>query len=198
LVSLSNTELAIRLREGNLEAFNILYWKYHSALYLNVIRLTKDAVLAEDIVQEVFITLWEKKHTLKGDQSLAGWLFTISYNKSVDALKKQLKESAVIKLLDIPQEEPENVNVAEEQINMLNKALEQLSPQKSRVFTLCKVEGKTYEQASVQLNISKHTVKEYLSEAIKSVRIYLNNNPELKSWIAVILLLNLPGSVFYF
>jgi RNA polymerase sigma factor (sigma-70 family) len=198
LGSLSNTELAVRLRNGDLEAFNTLYWKYHTALYLNVIRLTKDPGLAEDIVQEVFIKLWEKKHTLKEEESISGWLFTVSYHKAVDVLKQRLKEAAVIKLLTIPQEDPEKANVTEKQIDMLNRALEHLSPQKSRVFTLCKVEGKSYEQASVQLNISKHTVKEYLSEAIKSVKIYLNNHPELKTAIALVLITKEFISAVYF
>jgi RNA polymerase sigma factor (sigma-70 family) len=181
LGSLSNNELAVRLRDGDLEAFNTLYWKYHAALYLNVFKLTKNAALTEDIIQEVFTTLWEKRQTLKEDQSIAGWLFTISYHKSVDALKQKLKEAAVIKLLEVPQEETAQSNLTEVQLNILNIALDHLSPQKRKVFTLCKMEGKSYEQASVQLNISKHTVKEYLSEAIRSVKIYLNNHPELTS-----------------
>lgn len=183
-----NNELAFRLRNGDPDAFNAIYWKYHAALYLNVLKLTKNTALTEDIIQEVFTTLWEKRNTLKEDQSLAGWLFTISYHKSVDALKKKLKEAAVIKLLDVPQEEPENTNLTEVQLNILNKALDHLSPQKRKVFTLCKMEGKSYEQASVQLNISKHTVKEYLSEAIKSVKIYLHNHPELTTSMAFALL----------
>jgi RNA polymerase sigma factor (sigma-70 family) len=185
LSSLSNNELIVRLGDGDIEAFNILYWKYHAALYLNVMRLTKDTSLTEDIVQEVFTTLWEKRHTLKEDHPVAGWLFTISYHKSVDALKKKLKEAAVIKLLAIPQEEAETSNLTDVQLNILNKALDQLSPQKRKVFTLCKMEGKSYEQASVQLNISKHTVKEYLSEAVRSVKIYLHNHPELTTSMAV-------------
>lgn len=196
--SLSNYELAVRLRDGDLEAFNTLYWKYHSALYLNVIKLTKNAATTEDIIQEVFITLWEKKHTLKEDQSIAGWLFTVSYHKSVDALKQNLKEAAVIKLLAVPQEEPEKIDLTDVQIDILNKALDQLSPQKRKVFTLCKMEGKSYEQASVQLNISKHTVKEYLSEAIRSVKIYVNNHPELTTSMAVVLLIKQLVFDFYF
>jgi RNA polymerase sigma-70 factor (ECF subfamily) len=187
LRSLTDNELAVRLRDGDLEAFNTLYWKYHAALYLNVIKLTKNLSLTEDIIQEVFTTLWEKRHMLKEDQSISGWLFTISYNKSADALKKILKEAAVIKQMTVVQDEPEKANLPDLQIDILNKALDQLSPQKRKVFTLCKMEGKSYEQASVQLNISKHTVKEYLSEAIKSIRIYLNNHPELTTSMAVAL-----------
>lgn len=198
LRGLTNYELAVRLRNGDLDAFNTLYWKYHAALYLNVIKLTKDAGLTEDIVQEVFITLWEKRSGIMEDQSIAGWLFTVSYHKSVDALKRKFKEASVIKLFVVPQEEPENADLSDAQINILNKALEQLSPQKSKVFTLCKIEGKSYEQASVQLNISKHTVKEYLSEAVKSVKVYLHNHPELKTSMVVVLLIKQLVPFFYF
>lgn len=188
--SFSNNELAVRLRHGDLEAFNTVYGKYHAALYLNVIKLTKDPALTEDIVQEVFTALWERKHSLKEDQSIAAWLFAVSYYKSVDAVKLKLKEAAVIKLLATSQEEPEKANLADMQLDILNRALDHLSPQKRKVFTLCKMEGKSYEQASAQLNISKHTVKEYLSEAIKSVKIYLHNHPELNTSMAIAVLIN--------
>jgi RNA polymerase sigma-70 factor (ECF subfamily) len=64
------------------------------------------------------------------------------------------------------------------QINILEKAIALLSPQKRKVFELCKLQGRTYEEASAEMGISKHTVKEYLSGAMASIKEYAVNYPE--------------------
>ena len=63
------------------------------------------------------------------------------------------------------------------QINVLEKGIEQLSPQKRRVFDLCKLQRKTYEEAAQELNISKHTVKEYLSDAMNFLKEFAKQSP---------------------
>jgi hypothetical protein len=57
-------DLASRLRNDDINAFNTLYWDYHAAVYANTLKLIKDPALAEDIVQEVFVTLWVSDHTI--------------------------------------------------------------------------------------------------------------------------------------
>lgn len=175
-----NKELAELLRKNDKEAFNVLYWKYHSAIYYNVLKLTRDFIIAEDIVQEVFITLWEKRHNLDPEQEISGWLFVVSYNKSVSHLKRKLKESLAQTGLHQPLEDTIDAghDLVNTQLNMLEKAIEQLSPQKRRVFELCKLQRRTYEEAAEELQLSKHTVKEYLSGAVISIKEYIKQNPE--------------------
>ena len=175
----NNKELVGRLQRDEIEAFNSLYWAYHSAIYYNVLKLTRDLVIAEDIVQEVFVTLWEKRHSLDAGQEVSGWLFVVSYNKSVSYLKKKLKESlaqSVLQALLTNQEESDE-NLANTRESILEKAIEQLSPQKRKVFELCKLNGKTYEEAANEMKLSKHTVKEYLSSAIISIKEYIKQYP---------------------
>ena len=173
-------ELLSRLEKGDMQAFDELYWKYQKAVYLNVYKLTRDSIIAEDIVQEVFISLWEKKSTIDTSRSVAGWLFVSSYNRSVNALKKRLKESLAYKSLDQPGTEQEyDQAVLDMQLNVLEKAIAQLSPQKRRVFELCKLQGRSYEEAAAELKISKHTIKEYLSAAINLIKDYVRQHPGL-------------------
>jgi len=70
-----------------------------------------------------------------------------------------------------------NADPKEEQLNAIEKAMDQLSPQKRKVFELCKVQGRTYKKAAEELHISKYTVKEYLSEALVSIRKYIGEHP---------------------
>ena len=177
---ITNNSLITRLQNDEKEAFDELYRKYHSAIYYNILKLTRDAIVSEDIVQEVFITLWEKRHDLNIEQGISGWLFVVSYNRSISYLKRKLKESLARTGL---QQNIENTTDAENsftntQMSILEKAIEQLSPQKRRVFELCKLQRKTYAEAADELQISKHTVKEYLSGAVISIKNYVQQYPE--------------------
>jgi RNA polymerase sigma-70 factor (ECF subfamily) len=70
-----------------------------------------------------------------------------------------------------------NADLKKEQLAAIEKAIDQLSPQKRKVFELCKVQGRTYKKAAEELHISKYTVKEYLSEALVSIKKYIGEHP---------------------
>ena len=171
----NNHDLSHRLRNNDISAFNAIYWKYHRAVYANAVKLTKDAATAEDIVQDVFVTLWEKRNTIDPKQDIAGWLFVVSHHKTVDQLKRKLRQALADKMLHAIVEEPNyfNNDLTEEQLVSMGKAIAQLSPQKRKVFELCKVQHRTYQKAAEELHISKYTVKEYLSEAMVSIKKYI-------------------------
>lgn len=182
----SDPQLVALLKRGDTGAFNELYWKYHKAVYCNSLKLTKDASAAEDIVQEVFIRLWQKRESIDANKSISGWLFIISYGKSVNWFKRKLLEIRVQKELLLSNPEEEISAVYNLQIEVLEKAMNQLSPQKRRVFELCKLHGKSYEEAAAELNISRHTVKEYISLALSAIKEYVNAHPEYKTSLSVL------------
>jgi RNA polymerase sigma-70 factor (ECF subfamily) len=180
LKSQTTNDLALRLRNDDINAFNTLYWEYHAAVYANALKLIKDPAIAEDIVQEVFVTLWGKRHTIDPELDIAGWLFVISHNKTVDQLKRKLRYTLAQKNLSIFKEDHSiiiNTDLKEEQLCAIERAMDQLSPQKRKVFELCKVQGRTYKKAAEELHISKYTVKEYLSEALVSIKKYVGEHP---------------------
>ncbi len=176
---IQENELLSLMAEGSLLAFNQLYWKYQKAVYYNALKLTRNNLLAEDIVQEVFVSLWENRAQIDIDRPVGAWLFVSSYNRAVNELKRQLRESLAIKDMteNISEEEAEP-DLSVIQINILEKAIAVLSPQKRKVFELCKLQGRTYEEAAIEMGISRHTVKEYLSGAIASIKAYALNYPE--------------------
>jgi RNA polymerase sigma-70 factor (family 1) len=166
-------ELARRVMTGDIVAFNQIYRQYFHPVYCNALKITREPAAAEDVLQEVFITLWEKRATIDPEGSLAGWLFIICYHKSVNILRKKLRESLLYKELLAPEENsPEEAIKYGTQWKILENALSCLSPQRRRVFELCKLQGKTYEEAARELRISKYTVKEYLSAATASIKEY--------------------------
>jgi RNA polymerase sigma-70 factor (family 1) len=182
--------LAHRLVAGDIAAFDEIYRRYFHPVYNNAFKITRDAAIAEDILQEVFITLWEKRTTVDPEKSLAGWLFVVAYHRSINVLRRRLKESVLYQRLPLPDES----SVEEEikfgvQWSILENALERLSPQRRRVFELCKLQGKTYEEAAMELHISKYTVKEYLSAALVTIKEYSRRHPESSALVVTMIYL---------
>jgi len=173
-------ELIVRLQQSQVTAFDALYWKYHEAVYRNILKFTKDAIVAEDILQEVFTRLWEKRYAINPDQSVAGWLFVVSFNLSVNHTRKKLREQTAHKKIFATGSDAELLiagpQVYDEQYRLMRQAIDQLSPQKRKIVTLCKLEGKTYEEAAGELNISRNTVKEHLSAAMVNLNEYVRKN----------------------
>ena len=177
--SRKSKDLALKLRNNDISAFNSLYWEYHGAVYANALKLIRDPSIAEDIVQETFVALWEKRQSIDPKQDIAGWLFVVSHHKTIDQLKRKLRHTLAEKILRevIEGQNIVEEDITEEQLSAIEKAVDQLSPQKRKVFELCKMQRRTYEKAAEELQISKYTVKEYLSEAMVSIKKYIGQHP---------------------
>jgi RNA polymerase sigma-70 factor (family 1) len=187
-----DAELVVRLQQDDVSAFDTLYWKYHQAVYRNIFKFVKEQIITEDILQEVFTKLWEKRKEINASQSVAGWLFVISFNLSVDYVRKRLREQTIHKeLLNLDGDDNYSLdrkNIYEEQYQLLEKAIAQLSPKKRKIVTLCKLEGKTYDEVAEELKISRNTVKEHLSIAMVKLNDYIQKNKEHNKYIVLFLL----------
>lgn len=174
------------MRVGAHQAFDTLFERYHQALYKNIFRLIRDKQVAGDILQDTFVALWQNRDQLDPSQSVSGWLFQVSYRNSISYLRKKQREQAA--LANFPFEiENHQSDQYEYQIRLLNSAVQQLSTQKRRVFTLCKLEGKTYDETASVMGLSRHTVKEYLSSAVSSIKEFIRTHPDVSGYIAITL-----------
>ena len=94
MIKVDDKKMVSQLHNGFIEGFENLYWKYHQHIYMNVFKFVKNKEESQDILQDVFATLWESRQALNEEQSVSGWLFVTSYNKSVNHIKKKLRHSA--------------------------------------------------------------------------------------------------------
>lgn len=180
---INEPELILRLQQDDAKAFDCLYYTYQNALFHNICKLTRDPIASEDILQETFIALWENRLSLDPQQGVLGWLFVVSYNKSVACLRKALKQACAELPANAELSDPldDYPDMSEIQSRLILKAISQLSPQKRKVFELCKLQGKSYEETAKELDISRHTVKEYLMLSVQNIRTYIQQHPEYKS-----------------
>lgn len=184
----NNGLLVKRLRVDDESALQSLYQAYRQPVLANIRRLVHHEAEAEDILQNVFIALWEGRHKLTVSQSLPGWLFTASYYKSLEYLRAAVRLSLAPltdELLNIPIEESPD-NSFDAKLALISSAIETLPRRKRMAFQLCRLEGKTYDEAASLLQISADSVKDYVKSCSSLIR---KNIEKDKPSVAALLLL---------
>ena len=173
-------KLLTELKAGNEEAFTELYNQYSEAMYFNVLKMVKDETIAEEIVQDLFTKIWQKRDVIKIDHSFASYIYRAAQNSVIDyfrmversrELLERFKKTASGNYLHV-----EEAICLKESDLLLRKALETLPPQQKKVYQLCVLEGCTYKDTAGRMDIGHNTVKEYLSKARLTVRTFVENN----------------------
>ena len=135
--------------------------------------------MTEEILQDIFTSLWQKRETLELSQGLGPYLYRMAQNKVIDFYRKirrgrNLMQKFTSRATACYEPQSETVEY-HESVRLLEHALASLSPQQRNVYQLCKIDGFSYKEAAQQLDISIYTVKEYLSTANKAVRAFLSD-----------------------
>lgn len=165
-------ELLERLSEGEEEAFNELYRLYREPAIRFCSSILKDAGESENIVQEVFIKIWNRRGGINPDLNFTSYLFTIIKNRVFDYLK-EVKKNALLKEIywkNVEAGMAMNNDIREERLQKVKNAIENLSEKRKEILKLNYEEGKSYEEIASQLNISKNTVKNQLVKAKQIIR----------------------------
>jgi RNA polymerase sigma-70 factor, ECF subfamily len=161
------------------KSFEKLFNEYAAVLCKYSIRFVRDTDLAEDIVKEVFITLWEKRNSISIQLSLKSYLYASVKNRSIDYLRSRIAKIRFEKdeLLNDLTEPVDFSSALEEKefSEMITKAVEQLPEMCRIVFSMRRFGDFTNKQISEELNISVKTVENHISKAIKKLRPILAN-----------------------
>ncbi|MGN0019414.1 MAG: RNA polymerase sigma factor [Sphingobacterium hotanense] len=161
--------LLLRLKSGDYQAFTQLYQRYSLRLLGRIIRLVKSEETAEEILQTLFLKVWERRDQIDADKPLKPFLFTIAQNLVYDhfrrmALDERFRNEFIKQYAEDYQHIEEELTFKQTQENVMN-AIKALPPQCQKVFILFKIEGKSYAEICETLNISKSTVNNHLTKA---------------------------------
>jgi RNA polymerase sigma factor (sigma-70 family) len=189
-------DLIAQCKAGNEAAFRCIFDHYYLPIKNNIARFVADANSTADILQDVFLTLWEKKHTLADDTDIEGWLFSVSYYKSVSFIRKSIKAP-----VELPEEGEKHAlypvpetNVMEKehlyasQLQLLQEGIAQLSPQKKTAFILYKVKGWSYQDISKEMGISELSAKQYVKMSLQFLKQYVRSHELEVSVLSYVLL----------
>ena len=167
-------ELLIRLNHGDERAFEKLYELYSVRILKKLIRLLKDEEIAKELLQDIFLKIWEKRATIDPEKSFRSYLFRIAENQVTDLFRRSLYDRKLLDhLIAVSTELCYNTEEAidyQESSAVLKQAIATLPPQRKKIFTLCKIEGKSYEEVAKMLDISVGTVNDHMVKAIRMVR----------------------------
>ena len=176
-------ELIIRFKKGDVDAFTQLYHRYNEQIYCNVLRMVKDENTAEEIVQDLFVKVWQKRFLLQTDTYFAAFLYRVGKNMVYDFFRKVQRDRILYANFQVRASEcyshiEEELNLHESERH-LHKVMDTLTPQQQKVYQLCKLDGITYKKAADLMGISIYTVKEYLSKANQRVCSYMIEHQEM-------------------
>lgn len=182
-------DLVVRLKRGDVEAFHKLYVLYSARLYGMLVKLTKSETVSEDLLQNVFLKVWTGRDHIDPTQTFRAYLFKIAENLAYDFFRqseRDLRRRKELLLRTILYyEQGDEACYRHEKEMALYQAIESLPPQRKQVFTLCKLNGKSYEEVSQLLRISASTINDHIVKATRFLR------ERLKGQFLLLLLLNL-------
>ncbi|RYZ26041.1 MAG: RNA polymerase sigma-70 factor [Chitinophagaceae bacterium] len=173
-------ELLLYISEGNEAAFREIFYRYADKLGSYVLRLTQSKTIAEEIVQDVFLKIWINREALGEVENFSVYLFVLSRNQTLNALRKTLRETShqkewerdqavVMETCDKPEEENAHFE------GLIDGAISQLPSQQQKVWLLSRKDGLTHPQIASALGISKETVKKYIMHANQSITRFIRS-----------------------
>lgn len=178
-----------RLSEGDMTAFEILFRHYYPGLVIYTTNITANREQAEEIVQDFFFRLWDKRMDILLSGSLKSYGFQSVKNRALNVLRnKKVKDDYIKEIVQLSRDNllyEEDLYVASELQARIESSMEKLPDKCREVFTMSRFKGKSNDEIAKELKISKRTVETHISKAIKTLK------EELKDYIAILLFLSI-------
>lgn len=184
--------LLLRISEGDETAFKQLLYTYSDRLGAFVNKLTRSRDMAQDIVQDTFIKVWQKRATLPEVAHIGNYLFIIArnltYNHLRDVARLGLDYREIQRAHDTGPQYTYITSIDDEglarYLPVIDEAIRQLPPQQRKVFELARKQGLSHKQIAEQMQLSPESVKKYMKLALQSVREYVRHHAPLSVLLA--------------
>lgn len=172
--------------------FEQVYSEHFERMYRYAFSITKSRDLAEDVVEEVFLNIWEKQEGNRQIREVEKYLFVSVKHASLRIVSKNLNQflysdyQEAVQVAD--QIDPESILLTSELQEVINQAIATLPPHCSLVYDLIKNKGKSYQEVAEELGIAKKTLEGHISKALAAIRkaltLYFNDTHTKTKWIS--------------
>lgn len=170
----SDKDLVRALNKGSIAAYEALFARYQDLIRRFIVSVTRDEAAADDLTQDVFMTLWSARGKLDAELPIRSWLYVTSRNKALNWLKASLRRQAEVT------EEPVATALAQDYaldlkaaISRLDEELSAMPSRRREVFRMSRIEGKSREEIADCLGIALRTVDKHLEVANRILRKHL-------------------------
>jgi len=174
----SDKELVSELKKGNIEAFNQIFYAYSSKLYHFAYGYLKSKEDAEEMVQEIFSKIWDKRANINEEYQFRSYLFSIAFNY----IKKHFRSKALInRYIEISTSDNQETLQTQDDVNyaslklLVNQLVDKMPQKRKEVFVRSRFEGKNTKEISEEMNISQSTVENHLYQALRFLRLHLKD-----------------------
>jgi RNA polymerase sigma-70 factor (family 1) len=173
--------------------FQETFYKHYEPLCKYAFTIVKEPHSCEDIVQETFLRVWEKKQNLIGSEELTWYMYTAIRNNCLSFIEK--KQKTVLgdfngqEIIDMPGERPSPSAKEPDYDTLLKDALTNLPPKCREVFVLSRISNLTYKQIGDSLGISIKTVENQMGKALKILRAYIKQKQGIPAIISIFLMI---------
>ncbi len=169
---MTDSEIMIAVRAGDIQAVGILYDRYHKRLYNYFLKMSFDRPVSEDLTQEVFYRVIRFRKTYKGSGSFTSWIYRIAYNSfcdhKKDAYTKRTGEGD-FELMAGSDDVSRTVE-RDEHTELLQRALNELNPQERQVLILSAYQGLKYSEIAEIIGLTEGAVKSRAFRAMRSLK----------------------------
>ncbi|MEN6455662.1 MAG: RNA polymerase sigma-70 factor [Prolixibacteraceae bacterium] len=170
---INDNELILSLSEGDVKAFNELFIRYHLRVYRFAINILHSKNDAEEVVQEVFIAVWQNRHRIK-PEGFTAYLFGIARNQVHSLVRKYVYFDRYLLFLEKNKEFVHNP--VEEQIdfdavqNFFSEQIDRLPERRKAIFCMSRFDQLNYKEIAQKLKISENTVDSQIRHALDTLR----------------------------
>jgi RNA polymerase sigma-70 factor (family 1) len=189
-ITYDEKELLLQLMQGDANAFTEIYELYKDKVFAFAFTLTKSKDTAEEAVQEVFFKLWERRAQINTELSFTAYVKKIAYHCIIDFFRKVRRDRTIRQKLQdnmlALQHTHEDELIGKELEKLYQQAIDQLPPQRKRIYTLSRDQHYSYEEIAGEMGLSKNTVRNQMADAIQSIRRYIATHSDLACVILAI------------
>lgn len=186
----SEKKLLILLAEGDTNALSSLYYLHVKQLNYFVLRTAKSSSLAEDVVHDTFIKIWENREKIDCEQPFKPYLYTIARRHLLNLLRRARHEVSIMDEIKKNTSAEENATDLlvdyTESSSIFKEAINSLPEQRREVFIRCRIQGLTYKQAAAELGVSESTVNNQMVKALKTIRGFMTMRTALLVLMAAV------------
>ncbi|WP_299582089.1 RNA polymerase sigma-70 factor [uncultured Sunxiuqinia sp.] len=179
---ISDQHLTKFLREGSKDAFRVLYDRYGIKIHRFAFGYLKSEEEAEELVQDVFLKLWDKRHLLNDSGNIKSYLYKVAVNTIYDFIRRKNLEQAFQEFATGRTEEADHTwdeVVYNDMMAQIDRLMEQMPEQRRKIFKMSKEEGLSHDEIAETLGLSKRTVENQVYRATTFLRDKLKRNSVL-------------------
>ncbi|MDR6941566.1 RNA polymerase sigma factor [Mucilaginibacter pocheonensis] len=164
------------LQSGDEIAFEKLYRHYVDPIFRKIQYLTKSAEIAEELTQDVFLKIWERRASIDHHKSFGAFVHRIAQNLITDLYRRLAHDRAFREELINSVAELYDPAASETDRQLVYHALNTLPAQRKKVMSMVKIEGMSYEEVSNLLGVSTSTIRDHVVKGTKSLKAYFAEN----------------------